>query len=85
MDDDGESESVWFRQRLSGTGYSPSSWQGWLAVGIFVILVFGTGRLATLLISSYHLSPAWHLAAIALIGAYTVVLLRIVYTHRGRA
>jgi hypothetical protein len=83
MADDEDSKSVWFRERLFGSGYGPSSWQGWLATAILLILVVGTGKLANALIPVYHLAGPWWLAVVALEFIYIGVYLRIVYTHRG--
>jgi len=78
-----ESKSVWFRERLFGYGYGPSSWQGWLVTAIVVILVAGTGKVANVLISFYHLTGNWWIAVLALEGVYVVAYLRIIYSHRG--
>jgi hypothetical protein len=33
----------WFGpKRTLGWGWSPSSWEGWLAMGVFVVLVLGS-------------------------------------------
>jgi hypothetical protein len=84
MDDNGESKPVWFRERLFGYGYGPSSWQGWLATAIFLVVVLGTARLWPYLLGFYHLSGIAGAGAIAaLLLVETGVYLRIVYTHAG--
>jgi len=84
MNDD-DTKPVWFRERMFGSGYGPSSWQGWLATAIFILLCVGTGKLATYLISHFHLAAYWTYAVIALFVVYTAVFLVILYTHRGPA
>jgi hypothetical protein len=84
MADNSESKSVWFRERLFGYGYGPSSWQGWLATAIFLVAAIGTASLGPYVPGFYHLSGTWWLGAIAaLLLVETGVYLRIVYTHAG--
>jgi hypothetical protein len=84
MDDD-DSKPVWFRERMFGYGYTPSSWQGWLITAISLLLMVGTPQLATILISYFHLAAYWHFAVIALFVVYTAVFLLIIHWHRGPA
>ncbi len=85
QDSDGgnDSKPVWFRERLFGYGYGPSSWQGWLVTAIVVIFVIGTGKLANILIPYFHLTGNWWFAVLALDAVYVGVYLRIVTAHRG--
>jgi hypothetical protein len=36
----------WFRPNRSGIGMTPATWQGWLALLVFVVLLVGTTLLA---------------------------------------
>jgi len=33
-------KGYWFKRKLYGWGWIPVRWQGWLAVGIYVVLLF---------------------------------------------
>jgi len=35
------SKQQWFRAKRYGWGWTPNSWQGWLAIGVFVTLIVG--------------------------------------------
>jgi hypothetical protein len=34
----------WFRVKSHGVGYSPGSWQGWVAVAVFLVLAVTNAR-----------------------------------------
>lgn len=38
MADDNDKE-IWFKRHEYGFGWSPSTWQGWVVTGIYVVLV----------------------------------------------
>lgn len=82
MDDE---KSVWFRERIFGSGYGPSSWQGWLVTVLFLVLLVGTVKLALIAIRAFRLSADWNFAVMPLLALYLIVFLRIIYTHRGPA
>lgn len=33
-------ERYWFKRKLYGWGWTPATWEGWLTVGVYVVLVF---------------------------------------------
>jgi hypothetical protein len=79
MDDDSR---PWFAKRQFGYGYGPSTWQGWLATALFLVIFVGTGKFASFAFSHYHLPYEWVFAAIALLFVWLGLFLWIVYTHR---
>lgn len=38
-------KDLWFRAKNYGWGWYPASWQGWLVIGIYILIVFGLIRL----------------------------------------
>ncbi len=39
-----EPKQPWFRPKRVGYGYSPRTWQGWLILIIFILIVFVVAR-----------------------------------------
>ena len=33
----------WFKRKLYGWGWTPATWQGWFAIGVYVLLILGLG------------------------------------------
>jgi len=31
----------WFKRKLYGWGWTPAMWQGWFAIGVYVLLILG--------------------------------------------
>ena len=53
----------WFGPKIAGWGWTPVSWQGWLATVIFVLLVSGAVRL-------FEGATAAPIAVILLVAAF---------------
>ena len=34
-----QSEKLWFKRKLYGWGWTPSSWQGWVSLIVYVVLI----------------------------------------------
>jgi hypothetical protein len=32
-------KKLWFKRKLYGWGWTPATWQGWLTIGIYVVLI----------------------------------------------
>jgi hypothetical protein len=32
-------ERYWFKRKLYGWGWTPARWQGWLVIGVFILLI----------------------------------------------
>jgi hypothetical protein len=39
---DAQSHKPWFRPKVTGTGWTPQTWQGWLITLVFVVLIAAT-------------------------------------------
>ena len=65
----------WFRRRSDGRGWTPCSWQGWLALAVF------TAGVAAAALEANALGPARTFAAI---GALTVALLAVTAFTSGK-
>jgi hypothetical protein len=37
--------SLWFRPKHFGIGYSPATWEGWLATALLAVAILGIARL----------------------------------------
>jgi len=35
-----EAPRYWFKQRRYGYGWQPATWEGWLVIGIYIVVVF---------------------------------------------
>ena len=64
----------WFRARRYGYGWTPCSWQGWLVLGVFIILFTATvaGSIAAASVSGV-LVAACTLASVMLVVALIYV------------
>lgn len=40
------SNTLWFKRRRYGYGWTPVTWQGWIAVGLFLAVILGGAALA---------------------------------------
>jgi hypothetical protein len=59
----------WFRRKSFGYGWTPASWEGWLATALFVLATFGIHQLA-------HLSkPNQVICTLGLLAGFFVVIL----------
>ena len=36
----------WFKRKVYGWGWVPVTWQGWVVVGVYIVLVVGIARLS---------------------------------------
>ncbi len=69
-------EGYWFKRKLYGWGWTPARPQGWLTLGLFIVLVF---------INFYRLDAVSHSASDTLIpfliqtGLMTIVFILICY------
>lgn len=43
-------QQVWFKRKLYGWGWTPSTWQGWLVILLYVLIVTGVPLVAGLLL-----------------------------------
>lgn len=34
-------QHLWFKRKLYGWGWTPATWQGWLIVGMYILIVIG--------------------------------------------
>lgn len=67
---------LWFRAKTYGYGWTPCSWEGWLVIAVYLVLVIGTLKLVEQLSSS----PSDTLIfALPLFFLYTLVLIIISY------
>lgn len=37
----GHKEKLWFKRKRYGYGWTPSSWQGWVVIAVFLIVIIG--------------------------------------------
>jgi hypothetical protein len=65
--------TYWFKQRRYGMGATPSTWQGWVFVLVFLAIVLACVGLVTL--AGSHNSSAGAIAAlVALLAAIAVMI-----------
>jgi hypothetical protein len=62
----------WFAPKQYGIGYSPASWEGWLAVALFAGLLVGSVRLLPMLLVGH---PLWHVQAVTALAALAEIAL----------
>lgn len=80
--DESEEPRAWFRDRIFGMGWTPVTWQGWLACLLFLGASVGTAKGAQYLVHSLHVAPHWTLAGLVPIAIYLWILLRVIDQHR---
>lgn len=75
MDDNGK--IIWFRRKTYGWGWTPSTWQGWLIIAVYLLLV-----VAFSLTIDEHSSPRELIFTFALpITLLTATVIRICYAR----
>lgn len=65
------SNKYWFKRKLYGWGWSPSSWEGWVVVGVFLAVI--------VVIASSFDTTITILEAIGLLAVPVLLLLAICY------
>lgn len=65
---------LWFRAKTYGYGWTPCSWQGWLVIALYVVLVLLTVRIAD---ASSHSASDMLLVTVPLFILYTFLLILI--------
>ncbi len=69
--------SYWFKAKKYGWGWTPASWQGWLILGIFVILMmFNAYRLGVMSQSFHGDITGFLLENIVMIGILFMICMR---------
>lgn len=53
--------AAWFGRKKIGIGWSPASWQGWLTLAVYVVVVIAIGRFFPV-----HTAPGSYYAAVGL-------------------
>jgi hypothetical protein len=66
---------IWFRAKTYGWGWTPSTWQGWLAIAVYVVLI----EASTLALLWRHATMPRIIAAIAVGVALTAALAILCY------
>jgi hypothetical protein len=66
----------WFKRKLYGWGWTPATWQGWLTIGMYVLLIIAFSLLIPNKTSSVNEVLVIRILPITLL---TIVLLRICY------
>ncbi len=76
-----ESKKYWFKKRRWGYGWTPSTWQGWLAMAVSVGLIV---LAASLLAPKEHAMGNRHnLAAFFIIAALDLCVLVLICVQKG--
>ena len=69
---------IWFKAKLYGWGWTPATWQGWLAMVVYIVVI----EASTLGLLWRHVSTGRVIAAIA-VGVAATVGLGILCYRRG--
>jgi hypothetical protein len=73
---------AWFGHKRFGAGFNPSTWEGWLALLVFVVVVPGG---LTFILDHGAVLPAPGLLATAWVIAATAAFLTLVWIKRDRS
>ena len=65
--------TYWFKQRRYGMGATPTTWQGWVLMLVF--LAFVIACMALVLFAGAHNSPAGAIAALAVLLIAAIALI----------
>lgn len=74
-------ERYWFKRKLFGWGWTPATWEGWLSMIVFFVLIFGNWQLryVTRLEEVTEHDMYWFVAE----SVVLTVLLIILCAHKG--
>lgn len=64
----------WFAPKQYGIGYSPASWEGWLATALFIGLMVGSNHLLRFLMAGHSFGQLLMVVALALIVEISLFL-----------
>lgn len=71
-------EGYWFKRKLYGWGWTPATWQGWLTITLYIVLVVAFA----LTIDNHSSAREIAFTFILPVALLTITLLRICY-HKG--
>ena len=65
-------KTLWFHAKRYGYGWTPSTWQGWLVIAVYVVLLIATFRSVDLASHSvsdtlFAIVPFWIVYTVALV------------------
>jgi len=70
--------AAWFGRKKIGVGWGPTSWQGWLTLAGYVVLVIFIGRLFPV-----HSAPGLYYAAVG-VATLTLLVVAVVTSRPSR-
>ena len=71
---------LWFKAKTYGWGWVPSTWQGWLVIAAYVVVI----EVSTFTLLWRHVT-AWRVATAIAVGVAATVALAILCYKRGEA